>query len=80
MSECHSNGHIEYNSQTIGGPWQTKENHVNDSGEAIFPNKQKMIKMDRTGNVCCATQMMFKINKWLILSDTLGFNSGKKSD
>lgn len=79
----HSNSHIEYNSQTIGRPQQTKENHVNNSGEAIFPNKQKMTKMDKkklhsTGNVCCATQMMCKINIWLILSDTLGFNSGKK--
>lgn len=79
-----SNGHIEYDSQTMGGPRQTKENHVNNSGEAIFPNKQKMTKMDKrkklewTGNVCCATQMMCKINIWLILSDTLGFNAGKK--
>lgn len=43
----HSNSHIEYNSQTIGRPQQTKENHVNNSGEAIFPNKQKMTKMDK---------------------------------
>lgn len=46
----HSDGLIGYNSQTIGGPRQTKENHVNDWGEAIFPNKQKMTKMDKKKN------------------------------